>query len=279
MQRSQLEQRLATVVRNNRLTIAVTFPLVGVALLVGGRAGVVPEWLAFNPVLIVGAATIMALPLIAGLLPTIDRRAAVGLGALTLFAWGIELTGVNTGFPYGEFEYQTQLGPMLLSDIPVALPVFYFPILINAYLLAVLALGARAERLVIRYPVVVVLVVLLDLILDPGAVELGFWAWEDGGIYYGVPVQNFLGWVLSGSVAVAIIHLSFDHKAIVSRLAEAEFFLDDLINFCLFWGLVNLVFGNVAPVLLTAAVLVVLFRAEWFDFAGLGGEQVLRGGG
>lgn len=277
MQRAQLEQRLATVVRDNRVTIAVTFPLVGVILLVGGRAELIPEWLAFNPYLIVTAATIMALPLIAGLLPLIDRRAAVGLGVLTLFAWGIELTGVNTGVPYGEFEYQTQLGPMLLGDIPVALPVFYFPILINAYLLAVLALGTRAETLAIRYPIVVGLVVLLDLILDPGAVALGFWAWEDPGAYYGVPVMNFIGWIISGSVAVAVIHLSFDHDALVQRLEDAEFFLDDLINFCLFWGLVNLVFGNLAPVGLTAVVLLVLFRVEWFDFAGIGGEQVLRG--
>ena len=277
MQRVQFEQRLATVVRDNRLTIAVTFPLVGVVLLIGGQAGLIPGWLAFNPYLIVAAATIMALPLIAGLLPVIDRRAAVGLGVLTLFAWGIELIGVNTGVPYGEFAYQTQLGPMLLGDIPVALPVFYFPILINAYLLGVLALGERAERLPVRYPTVVALVVLLDLILDPGAVALGFWAWDDPGSYYGVPVMNFLGWILSGSIAVGILHLSFDHSALVQRLKEAEFFLDDLINFCLFWGLVNLVFENFAPVVLTAAVLLVLFRADWFDFAGIGGEQALRG--
>lgn len=277
MQREQLEERLAAVVRDNRRTIAVTFPLVGVVLLVGGQVTLIPEWLAFNPYLIVAAATIMALPLIAGLLPVLDRRAAVGLGALTVFAWGIELTGVNTGVPYGEFAYQTQLGPMLLGDIPVALPVFYFPILINAYLLGILALGEYAEHLAIRYPVVVVLVVSLDLILDPGAVALGFWAWEEPGAYYGVPVVNFLGWIISGSVAVGIIHLAFDHSALVQRLEEAEFFLDDLINFCLFWGLVNLVFGNVAPVVLTAIVLLALFRVEWFDFAGISGKQGVQG--
>lgn len=276
MDRRQLERRLATLVRDNRLTIAVTFPLVGVALLIGGQEGLLPEWIAFNPYLIVAAATIMALPLIAGLLPLVDRRSVIGLGVLTLFAWGIELTGVYTGYPYGEFAYQTELGPMLLGAVPVALPVFYFPILINAYLLGVLALGERANRLAIRYPIVVGLVVTLDLILDPGAVALGFWAWEDPGVYYGVPVVNFLGWILSGSIAVGLIHLSFDHDALTDRLAEAEFFLDDLINFCLFWGIVNLYFGNVIPVVLTAAVLVELFRADWFDFAGLSGTQALR---
>lgn len=270
MERRTLEARLAALVRDNRLTIAITFPLVGVLLLIAGQEELIPAWLAFNPYLMVTAVTIMALPLIAGILPIIDRRAATGLIVLVLFAWGIELTGIHTGFPYGDFAYQMDLGPMLLGDVPFALPVFYFPILLDAYILAVLMLGSRSDRLPIRYPVVVVLVIILDMILDPGAVSLGFWAWDTPGAYYGVPAQNFMGWILSASVAVGLLTLSFDHAQIKERLAECEFFLDDLINFTVFWGLVNLYFGNVIPILLAGGILTVLFRAEWFDFAGIG---------
>ena len=39
--------------------------------------------------------------------------------------------------------------------------------------------------------------VVCDLVLDPAAVRLGFWAWYDPGPYFGVPVINFLGCVLS----------------------------------------------------------------------------------
>lgn len=270
MERRTLETRLATIVRDNRLTIAITFPLIGVLLLIGGQEEIVPAWLAFNPYLMVTAVTIMALPLIAGILPLIDRRAAIGLAVLVLFAWGIELMGIHTGFPYGDFGYQMDLGPMLLGDVPFALPVFYFPILLDAYLLAILMLGPRSDRFLVRYPVVVVLVIILDLILDPGAVSLGFWAWDSPGPYYGVPLQNFLGWVLSASVAVGILTTVFDHTRIKQRLVDCEFFLDDLINFAIFWGFVNLYFGNLIPILLAGGVLAVLFRAEWFDFAGIG---------
>jgi len=276
MNRQTIEQRLETVVRNNRPTIALTFPLVGVALLIGGHENVIPAWVAFNPYLIVIAASIMALPLIAGLAPLIDRRAAAGLALLALFAWGIELVGVNTGFPYENFSYQLHLGPMLFGDVPLALPVFYFPILIDGYLLAVLALGGFAERVPIRYPAVIGAVVGLDLILDPGAVALNFWGWAEPGAYYGIPAMNFVGWILSGSVAVGLLHVFFDHDALVDRLEQCEFFLDDLINFVLFWGAVNLYFGHLGPALLAGVVLLGLFRVEWFDFAGLSGRQIVK---
>jgi len=270
MDRGRIERRLDAIVRDNRVTIAITFPLVGVALLRAGAEGYLPKWLAFNPYLMVVAATIMALPLISGLAPLVDRRAAIGLGVLAAFSWGLELVGVNTGWPYGEFSYQTALGPMLLGDVPLALPVFYFPILLNSYLFAVLLLGDRADSLLVRFPAVLAVVVALDLILDPGAVALGFWAYPGEFLYYDVPLRNFLGWALSGSVAVGLVQFSFDHDAIVDRLERCGYFLDDLINFFLFWGLVNALFGHVVPVLLSALLLVGLFRADWFDFAGLG---------
>lgn len=275
MERARIERGLAGVVRANRVTIAVTVPLVGVALLVAGEAGYVPEPVAFDPYLLTAAVLVMALPLIAGLAPLVDARATLALALLAAFTWAIELVGVHTGWPYGGFGYERDLGPMLLGDVPLALPVFFVPILVNGYLLGVLVLGRRARSVALRAPVVVALVVVLDLVLDPGAVALGFWAWEDPGAYYGVPVRNYLGWVLSASVGVALVHLAFDHGAIETRLEECEFLLDDLVNFAIFWGLVNAAAGNLVPVALAVAILAALVRAPWFDVAGLrGGSQV-----
>ncbi|WP_248516982.1 bisanhydrobacterioruberin hydratase [Salinarchaeum laminariae] len=267
--RERVESALDSIVRENRVTIAVTVPLVGVVLLLAGEAGYVPDALAFNPYMMVAAVTVMALPLIAGIAPVVDRRAALGLVALAAFTWAIELVGVNTGFPYGDFSYQRELGPMLFGEIPLALPVFFVPILLNGYLLGLLALGDRADRLAVRFPVVVALVVLLDLVLDPGAVSLSFWAWAEPGVYYGVPIVNFLGWVLAATVAVGILTLAFDHAAIVERLETCPYMLDDLINFAVFWGLVNAAALQVVPAIIAGGVLLVLARAPWFDFAGL----------
>ncbi|ARS91567.1 bisanhydrobacterioruberin hydratase [Natrarchaeobaculum aegyptiacum] len=267
--RRRLEARLDRLIFDNRITIAITFPLVGVLLLVSGQVGLLPEWLAFNPYLMVAAVTVMALPLIGGLVPLVDRRVAAGLVVLVVFTWAIELTGVHTGYPYGEFQYERPLGPMLLDSIPLFLPVFYFPILLNSYLLATLFLGRRSS-LWHQYLLTLTIVITMDLVLDPGAVALEFWGWTDGGSYYDVPVQNYVGWLLSGSAAVFVLTVSLDHDAVVDRLEECDYFLDDLISFGIFWGLVNAYFLNLVPFAIAVVLLATLFRVDWFDFAGLG---------
>lgn len=268
--RRAVERQFEDIVRDNRFTIAVVFPLVGVVLLIAGSEGYLPEALATNPYLIVAANLVMVSPLIAGLLPLVDRRAVAGIGVLALFTWGIELTGVRTGLPYGEFEYLLDLGPMLFGLVPLALPVFFFPILLNSYLLVQLLLGPGDRSAVIRVPAALVVVLTMDLVLDPGAVALGFWGWTDPGAYYGVPAINYAGWVLSGTIALVLIELALRTDAVRTRLEHCEFLLDDLVSFVLFWGLVNAYFGNWVPVALAAALGAMLVRADRFDYAVVG---------
>lgn len=262
--RRRIEATLERIVEENRFTIAVTFPLVGTALLIAGRQGLLPAELAMNPYLLIGANLVMISPLAAGLVPLLDRRALLGLSVLAAFTWGIELAGVLTGVPYGEFSYGLELGPMLFDLVPVALPVFYFPILLNSYLLALLFLGTPSFPR--RFALTLAVVLALDLVLDPGAVALGFWGWEDPGAYYGVPSINYFGWLLSGSVAIAILQFSFDHRAVLDRLDDCGFFLDDLMSFLVLWGAVNAYFGNWLPFALAGGLATVLLRSDWFDF-------------
>jgi putative membrane protein len=43
-------------------------------------------------------------------------------------------------------------------------------------------------------------VLLADLVIDPAAVHAGFWIWENPGLYYGIPISNFIGWALTGLI-------------------------------------------------------------------------------
>jgi putative membrane protein len=36
-----------------------------------------------------------------------------------------------------------------------------------------------------------------DTVMDPGMAAAGNWVWEKGGSYFGVPVQNYFGWLLT----------------------------------------------------------------------------------
>lgn len=127
------------------------------------------------------------------------RRAALSLLALAAFAYAIETIGVVTGFPYGEFYYGGALGPEALGLVPYLLPVSYLPLVIGA-VAAAWGAGGRFLHVIVA----AVLLTLVDGVLDPGAVALGFWVWTVDGVYYGVPPGNYLGWLLSGALAAGV---------------------------------------------------------------------------
>lgn len=129
------------------------------------------------------------------------RRAAAAALAVSAFAYAIESVGVATGFPYGPFSYGEALGPKLFGLVPYLLPITYVPLVIGA---AAAAWGGP-RRLAPRVAIAALLLVLTDGVLDPGATALGFWTWTEGGPYYGVPLVNSAGWLLSGAVSAALL--------------------------------------------------------------------------
>jgi putative membrane protein len=277
------------VVRENRFTVAVVFPLVGAVLLVGsaeglpaaalaaalapvGHAGLghaVGGFLTFNAALIMFGTLVMRSPLLVGVAPLLDRRAVAALGTATLFSYGIEMVGIATDWPYGAFEYLVDLGPMV-AGVPLGLPVFFLPLVVNAYLLTLLTLRGLADHRAVRLPATVAIVLAVDLVLDPGAVAIGFWAYDAGGAYYGVPLSNYLGWLFSGTVAAALVDLAFDPDAVRARLDACEFVLDDLVSFVLLWGAVNLLYANWLAVVVAGLFVGGLVRSGRFDFDVVG---------
>ena len=88
-------------VRENRFTISVVFPLFGALGFVASAEGLLPEFLAFNPLMVIFGTLVMRLPLISGIKPLIDVKSGLPILALTLSAYVIEFTGIQPGFPYG----------------------------------------------------------------------------------------------------------------------------------------------------------------------------------
>jgi putative membrane protein len=267
--RPTVEAALDALVREHRFTIAVVFPLVGAVSLLASAQLAFPaalEFLRFNPLFVLFGVLVMRLPLVAGLLPLTDRKATALLALLTAYAYGIELVGVRTGWPYGEFAYGVDLGPMLFGDIPLALPVFFFPLVLNSYLLVLLLAGARARSTAFRLLATIATVLAVDLVLDPGAVAIGFWTYADGGPIYGVPLSNYAGWTLSATVAVVAFDRAFPREPLLARLETCEFLLDDLVSFVILWGTINALYANWGSVLLAAALGAGLLHTDRFDF-------------
>ncbi len=213
------------------------------------------------------ATSLIALPALVALFRYLGTRRAVSvLLALAAFAYAIETVGVVTGYPYGSFRYGDALGPKAFGIVPYLLPVSYVPLVIGA----VAAAWSRRSRA--RHVLgAVLLLILVDGVLDPGAVALGFWDWSDGGPYYGVPLSNYLGWALSGLLAVAIL-ISAGRWGSPPRPG----LLDSLIIAVAFWTGVAVFSLLLFPALLGTALFgyLVLRRGR---FSGAGGYKLGAG--
>jgi putative membrane protein len=262
---SDLTARLDRVIRANRVTIAVVFPVVGAILLLATATGVSPIPTVVLPLAILGGTLVMRLPLIVGFLPLATGRALLALGLVVAYTYAIEFVGLTTGWPYGEFTYGLDLGPMV-AGVPLALPLFFVPLVLDGLLLSVLVLGERARSRALRVPVAVGFVLLIDLILDPAAVAVGFWSYAEGG-YYGVPLSNYVGWLLSAAVAVTALDLGIDRSALEARMEACPYLLDDVVSFVLLWGTINAVLAQWLPVAFVLAIGAVLFRHGRLDLA------------
>lgn len=149
------------------------------------------------------ATSAMAAPPLVALLRFFGpARSFAALVLLSAFAFAVESFGVATGWPYGRFYYGEALGPRLFGLVPYLLPASYIPLVVGA----VAATRHPRNRLpwILRSAA---LLTLVDGVLDPGAALLGFWEWPEGGPYYGVPVSNYLGWLLSGALSSTILVL------------------------------------------------------------------------
>jgi len=131
------------------------------------------------------------------------RDGAIFFGVLGLYALAIETSAIITGFPYGHFAYAEHLGYRIFGYAPWTVAFAWTPLALGAYAIARNISGSRIARLIL----VPVLLTLFDVVLDPGAVYLGFWKYPEGGWFYGVPWSNFAGWLLSGFIGAVLIEV------------------------------------------------------------------------
>lgn len=263
-----MSKKLESLVRENRLVLAIVMPIAGAILLIASGEMILPTWLSFNPYIVLMGTALMRLPLIVAILPLINKRNGVLLLLLTGYVYIIEFIGINHGWPYGNFQYLVELGPMV-SGIPMALPLFFIPLVLNGYLLTLLIVKKSMLNQKMIIPISIVLVIMIDLVLDPAAVALGFWAYGGGGEFYGVPYTNYQGWLISGGISILVVNSMFDKQKLLERIDGCEFGLDDMISFVLLWGLVNTYYGNWTPSVMAGVLAIGLWWVGRVDIRNI----------
>ncbi|NPA91480.1 MAG: carotenoid biosynthesis protein [Chloroflexi bacterium] len=113
-----------------------------------------------------------------------------------------EGVGVMTGWVYGPYHYGNTLGPKVFGLVPVLIPIAWFMMLYTAH--TVVEWLGRGLSMPQTRSVQVWLSLLAafattawDLVMDPMMVQHSHWVWEKRGAYFGIPVHNFFGWLLT----------------------------------------------------------------------------------
>lgn len=156
----------------------------------------------------VEACTAVAVVVQTALMLAILRRAGGWLSAIVTLlvivslSWGIELVGPLTGIPFGQYQYTQLLQPQL-AGVPILIALSWFIMLPPAW--AVAALITRTWRGPAFWLVSGMSLTAWDLFVDPQAVAWGWWVWTEPQGAFGIPVSNYIGWVLVGTLLTALV--------------------------------------------------------------------------
>ncbi len=202
------------------------------------------------------------------------RRAALSLLSLGAFGYAIETTGVLTGFPYGPFYYGDALGPKVADLVPYLLPLSWVPLVLGTVAATILERKTSSWRRFLSVFPAAVLLTLVDGVLDPGAASLGFWVWPEGGIYYGVPITNYLGWLFSSALAAALLVLLGRRRW--GSVPPPPGLLDSALIATAFWTGVAVFSGLPFPAVLGAALYLFLLHRR-SRLAVMGGSRYKGG--
>jgi putative membrane protein len=131
------------------------------------------------------------------------KRTAGALAVVALTSFLAEWIGNRTGFPFGSYHYTDVLQPQL-AGVPLLIPLAWMMMLPPAW--AVAQLISKKEGRDIRFVLLAALgITLWDLFLDPQMVGWNFWVWEFPGLYFGIPLVNFMGWLLVSALITWLV--------------------------------------------------------------------------
>lgn len=134
---------------------------------------------------------------------------------------GSELLGTSTGFPFGHYGYLNGLGYKIAGLVPVTIPMSWFYLGFVSYLIARAGINIEQNNNWLRHIGAIALGALLltswDFVLDPAMSQTAvpFWQWQQPGAFFGMPYQNFAGWMGTGAVFMTVAAIFWSRKPIV----------------------------------------------------------------
>jgi putative membrane protein len=138
------------------------------------------------------------------------RRTLLFAGWVWPVAWVAEFSSTRTGIPFGLYHYteDTRHLELFLANVPLMDSLSFTFLAYASFCLARLVWRRRAPSPAAVTLLSGMLMMLLDVVIDPVAVRGDRWFlgrifyYPEGGPYFGVPLSNFLGWFAVGVASV-----------------------------------------------------------------------------
>jgi uncharacterized membrane protein len=150
------------------------------------------------------------------------RRALVLFVVVASVSLSAEFLGTGTGALFGHYHYGRELGPKLFDMVPLVMPLAWFMIVYTAYHVTDvfgLAGGRNGSGKPKGWPAIgwaiglsfagALAVTAWDLMMDPQMVAVGGWVWEQPGDYFGIPISNYVGWLIT-AFAILLIYRFYE---------------------------------------------------------------------
>ena len=137
--------------------------------------------------------------LIAWLWNSIGRASLIPTAIILIGSFAVEYIGATTDFPFGPYDYTDVLGYRIAGTVPLVIMFAWIMATYGAWLVA--SLLPFGQNRITRGILTGAIVALFDFQIETVAVYIhGYWEWHAIGLYYGVPMVNFLGWFVVGMI-------------------------------------------------------------------------------
>jgi putative membrane protein len=199
------------------ITIIILFHVVGIIGL--AIPGIRPLFLKLVPLHIV-----VMLAVIVGSHKLFSERFLFFFIIIFITGFVGEWLGVHKNWIFGDYHYGKTLG-WSLFDIPLTIGVNWF---LLVYSTSVLIQRLRVRSVFVRVITGAIILVLLDILIEPVAIKFDYWHWTNNII----PFSNYAGWCMVSALMLYIFELfHFKKQSIVGPVL--------LITQFLFFGLLH----------------------------------------
>jgi len=135
-------------------------------------------------------------------------------------SWGYEQVGVETGLIYGNYHYTDYLGEKI-GHVPIIIPLAWFMMIYPSYIIANMIFSGKPlfrqnkiSQIILLSLLSAIIMTAWDFVIDPylSGPTVNAWVWENGGEYFGIPIHNFFGWILT-TFSIYLIYRIFENKS------------------------------------------------------------------